>query len=125
MHHSEDALLHLSSVGTAQDDLLLRGEVDVYCVLAFDVRDLVVGAKLAGVDHGEVGSGSEVFFDLFLRSALEHVFHEQGMVGTGRNDARLQLVARVPARVLVDNKDTLAHVQEVDSARSVHCEGIR
>lgn len=125
VHDTEDALLHLSGVGAAQDNLFLGCEVHIDCVLASDIRDLVIGAELARIKDCEVGAIGEVLLNLILRSPLKHILHEQSVVRAGRDNASLELIAGVPASILVDNEDALPHVQEVNSSGSVHGEGFR
>lgn len=125
VHNAEDTLLHLASVGGAKNDLLLGGEVHIHSVLALDVGQLSVGAEFTRVEDGEVGPCLEIFLDFLLGRALKHLLHKQSVVGSGRNDSCLQVVTRVPSSVLVNHKDALAHVQEIDGTRFVEVEALR
>ena len=125
VHNSENAFLHLSCVRAAQDDLFLGGEVHVDSVLALDVGQLRVGYKFAGIQDSEISACGKVLFDLILRRSLKHLLHEQRVVRPGRDDSGLELVAGVPASVLVDDEDSFTHVEEVDGSALVSGEAFR
>ena len=109
VHHTKDTLFHFSCVAGSKDDLLLRSEVDVDGVFALDVGELVVGAELTGVDDSEVGAILEVLLDLLVRRANQHLLHEKGVVGSGRDNTGLESVFGVPPSVLINYKDLHKH----------------
>ena len=118
----EDALLHLAGVfGTQYDHLFLR-EVD---------RDGGGGRHAGG--EAICGEGAGIVDDivrvetleLFCRRADQHVAHEEGMVGTGADNAHADAVALVPAREAVDDIDAVAGVEIVDSALAVNTPDLR
>lgn len=119
VHHSKDTLLHFTSIRASQNDLFFCCEVHVDSVLALDVLQLRVSHELACVEDCEVRSRCKIFFDLLLRCSLKHLLHEKRVVGTSGDDASLQLEARVPSCVLVDNKDASAHIEEVNCSALV------
>lgn len=69
--------------------MLLACEVDVDSVLAANIGNLIVRAKLTSVDDSEVWASCEVLLDLLLWSSLQHLFHEQSVVWLGTNDSCL------------------------------------
>jgi hypothetical protein len=105
VHNTKDTFLHFTGVGAAKDDLLLGGEVDVDGVLTLDVFKVSISAELSSVEDSEVGASLKVFLDLLLGCALQHLFHEKGVVGTGRNNSCFKLEAFVPPSILINNKD--------------------
>jgi len=116
VHNTKDTLLHFAGVGGAENDLFLRGEVDVHGVLACNIGDLRVRAELTSVHDGEVGAGLIVSLDPLLGSSDKHLLHEEGMVRLSANDSSLQLEAGVPTSVLVNDEDSTLHVQEINGS---------
>ena len=51
--------------------------------------------------------------------ADQHVAHEEGVVGTGADDADAYPVALVPAGEAIDDVDALPGVEEIDSTLTV------
>ena len=69
--------------------MFASGEVNVDRVLAVNVVDLGIRAEFTCVDNGKVGTACEVFFNLFLRRTLKHIFHEQSVIRSGCDDTGL------------------------------------
>lgn len=58
--------------------------------------------------------------ELLASRTDEHVAHEQGMVGTGADNADLDTVAFIPAGKAIDDVNPFAGVEVVDSTFSVN-----
>jgi len=125
VHNTEDTFLHLTGVGASKNDLLLGGEVHVDGVLALDIVQGGIRAELTSVEDGEVGAGLEVFVDLLLGCAFEHLLHEKSVVGASRDDSGFELEAFIPTGILVNDEDSLTHVEEVNSSGLVKAKGLR
>ena len=89
MHDTKDTFFHFTGVGATEDHLFASGEVNVDRVLAVNVVDLGIRAEFTCVDNGKVGAACEVFFNLFLRRTLKHIFHEQSVIRSGCDDTGL------------------------------------
>ena len=105
MHDAKDTLLHLSSVGGAENDELLGGEVDTDAGLVTDVFQVLVGNELSRVHDCEVGAASsEVLLDGTDVCTNQHLLHEEGVVGAARDDTSLDSEILVPASVAIDDE---------------------
>ena len=113
---SEDTLLHLTGVLSTQDDHLLLGEVDSDGGSGGHTLSEAVGGERASVVDDIVGV--EVV-ELLTSRADKHVAHEQSMVGTGTDNTDADAVALVPAGETIDNVDTVASVEVVNSTLTV------
>jgi hypothetical protein len=109
-------LLHLSCVLGTKDNHLLLSKVD---------RDGGGGSHSSGEAVGREGAsivdcvvGVEVL-ELLASRPNEHVAHEESMVGASADNANVDAVALVPAGETIDNVDTVAGVEVVDSALTV------
>lgn len=114
--HGEDALLHLASILSAEDDHLLFGKVDGDRRGGGHSLSPSVGGEGAGVVDDIVRVEG---LELLTRGPDEHVAHEEGMVGTGADDPDADSVALVPAGKAIDDVDAVSGVEIVDSAFSV------
>lgn len=114
--NSENTLLHLTGVLSAQDDHLLGGEVDGNRGGRGHTLSVAVGREGTGVVDGVIGV--EVL-ELLTRRADEHVAHEESMVGTSADDTDADTVLLVPAGVSINNVDAVAGVEVVDSTFAV------
>lgn len=57
--------------------------------------------------------------ELVAAGPNEHIAHEQGMIGTGADDANIDPVSLVPSGKPIDDVDTVSRVEIVDGAFSV------
>lgn len=112
----EDTLLHLTGILGTQDDHLLGGEVDRDRGSRGHTLCEAVGRERTGIVDGVVGV--EVL-ELLTSRADEHVPHEEGMIGTGADDANAYPVLLIPASVSIDDVDAVAGVEVVDSTLTV------
>lgn len=104
VHHSEEALLHLSSVLCSEDDHSALREVDRDAALVgSEPGDPLLGGGgvLARVEDVVVCAESEVLLELLLGGHDHHVAHEQRVVGSAGQHSALDPVSGVPAEVPV------------------------
>lgn len=112
----ENTLLHLSSILGTQDNHLLLREVDGDRGSRGHTLSETVGRERAGVVDDIVGV--EVL-ELLLGRADKHVPHEEGMVGTSADNTDADAVSLIPAGETINDIDTVAGVEVVDSTLTV------
>jgi ACT domain-containing protein len=119
---SEDTLLHLSSILSTEDDHLLLGKVDGDgSGGGHTLSETVSGEGTSVVDHIV---GVEVL-EFFGSRADKHIAHEESMVGAGADDTDTDPVALIPTGETVDNVDTVAGVEVIDSTLTVDTPDLR
>jgi hypothetical protein len=109
-------LLHLTGVLSSEDDHLLLGEVDGDGCGGGHTSSPTVGRESTSVVDHVVRV--EVL-QLLTAGPDEHVAHEESMVGTRADNTNVDAVALVPAGETIDNIDTVASVEVVDSTLAV------
>lgn len=115
--HSEDTLLHFTSILGSEDDHLLLSKVDGDGSGTGHTLSPSVGWERTGIVDDIVGV--EVL-ELGPRWSDKHVAHEEGMVGTSANNTNIDAVARVPAGETVDDIDAVAGVEIVNGTLAVN-----
>lgn len=115
--NSEDTLLHLTGVLGTKDNHLLLGEVDSDGGWGSHTLSVSVGWERSGVVDGVIWV--EVLKILAIW-ADQHVAHEESVVGTGADDADLDLVLLVPSCETVDNVDAIPGVEVIDGTLTVN-----
>jgi hypothetical protein len=108
--HCEDTLLHLPGILCAENDHLFVSEVDGDTRRARHTRRVSIGGKGASIVNCVVRV--EVL-QLFPRRANEHVAHEQGMVGSRRDDSNVDPVTLIPTSKAIDDIDAVSGVEVV------------
>lgn len=112
----EDTLLHFTGILGTQDDHLLLGKVDSNG----GGRGHTLGEAVSREGTGVVDDIVRVeVLELLLGRTDEHVAHEQGMVGTGADNADVDTVSLIPASKAVNNVDTVPGVEVVDCTLAV------
>lgn len=106
----------LTSIFRAENDHLLLGKVDGDRGAGGHASGVAVGGEAAGVENGVVWV--EVL-ELLAGGADEHVAHEEGVVGSGANNADVDAVALVPAGEAIDDVDAGAGIEVVDGTLAV------
>lgn len=109
-------LLHFTSVLSSKNNHLLLGEVDGDGGGGGHTSGPAVGRESTGVVDHVVGV--EVL-QLLAAGPDEHVAHEESMVGTSADNTDVDAVTLVPAGETIDNVDTVAGVEVVDSTLTV------
>ena len=112
----ENTLLHLSSILGTQDNHFLLGKVDGDGGSRGHTLSETVGRERTGVVDDIVGV--EVL-ELLLGRADKHVPHEEGMVGTSADNTDADAVSLIPAGETINDIDTVAGVEVVDSTLTV------
>lgn len=115
--NGEDTLLHLTGVLGTEDNHLLGGKVDGDGGGRGHTLSETVGGESTSVVDCVVGVES---LQLLTGRTDQHVAHEEGMVGTGADDADLDAVLLVPAGITIDDINAIAGVEVVDSALAVN-----
>lgn len=114
--HSEDTLLHLTSILGAEDDHLLFSEVDGDGGSRGHTGGVSVGWEGTSVVNDIVGVEMFEFLD---GRTDKHVAHEQSMVSTGTDDSDSNSVAFIPSCKAIDDVDAVSCVQVVNGTFSV------
>ena len=105
MHDSKYTLLHLTSVRGTEDDKLLGCEVNSYASLVCDVLDILISDELSCVENCEVRAiVGKVLLECLKICSDEHLFHEECMIRSARDDTSLNPVFLVPASVSINDK---------------------
>lgn len=112
----EDSLLHLAGVLGTQDNHLLLGKVDGHGGSRGHTLGEAVGREGTGVVDDIVGVEAA---ELFPTRADKHVAHEEGMVGTSADDTDADAVSLIPAGKAINDIDTVAGVEVVNSTLTV------
>lgn len=115
--NGEDTLLHLTGVLSTEDDHLLLLEVDGDRGARGHTLSVSVGGERSGIVDGVVGV--EVL-ELLSRGSNKHVSHEESMVGTSADDSNSDSVLLIPAGETIDNVDSVAGVEVIDSTFAVN-----
>ncbi|KAH3686254.1 hypothetical protein WICPIJ_002751 [Wickerhamomyces pijperi] len=110
-HHSEDPLLHLTSVLGTQDNHLHVLEVDLDRSRGGHTLSVDVGWELTSVVNCEIWLTKVL--QLFVGRLDQHISHEQSMVSSGTHNSNLQSVLWVPAGKGINNEDLFPGSQVV------------
>ena len=102
--NGKNALLHLSSIFSTQDDHLLLSEINCNGCGGCHPGCVSVGREGAGIIDGIVGVEID---ELFSRWPDEHVTHEESMVGSGTDDSNVDAVPLIPSSKAIDDIDTI------------------
>ena len=107
---------HLTCVLGTEDDHFFLGKVDSNRCGRGHTSSVAIGRERPGVIDGVI----RVEMDKLLSGwPDEHVAHKERMVGAGADHANIDPVLLIPSRKTVDDVDTIASVQVVDSTLSV------
>lgn len=99
MHYTKNALLHLARIFRAQNNHLHPLEIDLHGGSGGHTGGEAVSGELAGVVDDEIGVAE--CFEFSLCRTDEHVVHEEGVVGSGADDADFDAVLGVPLRASI------------------------
>jgi len=120
VHHTEDTLLHLTSIRSTKNNQLLLGKINIYGSLTVDLINLVISDKLTSVHDSEVrASVSKIMVDFLFFSSHKHLLHEKSVVRSARDNTNLHSVCRVPTSISINNKDSSSHIKEINSPLSI------
>src|SRR5262245_60545554 len=123
MHDGEDSLLHFASVFRSEDHHFLRLKIQADARLAADSFDRVVRREWARIENHPVGLAE--LSQLRLAGTDEHVLHEQSVIGPRADDADLDAVLQIPARIAVNDVNALTPGQVVDGPLAVDAVRLR
>ena len=122
VHDRKDALFHLTGVLCAKNDHLHTLKVDFYRSGGAHALGETIGRELSSIVDDKIGFAE--FLELLLGGTDEHVVHEQGMVGSGTDDADLDAIFGIPAGETIKDIHEFARVEVVDSTFTIDFEGV-